>query len=130
MSAPVPARITSAQKSRLATHLSTEYKALISMLGENFHSAVVRMAIQIERIALILSALRLSCVASESDSDFGSAEKVSTNLGRLECSDADYSTAELIGSKLILHMAAAYRLINGDTTELVPAVQTTCQKQP
>jgi len=26
-------------------------------------------------------------------------------------------------------MAAAYRLINGDTIELVPAVQTTCQKQ-
>ena len=121
--------LTAEQKSRLAEHLSTEYKALIAMLGENFHSAVVRMAVQIERIALILSALRLSCVASESDSDFGSAEKVSTNLGRLECSDADYSTAELIGSKLILHMAAAYRLINGDTTELVPAVQTTCQKQ-
>lgn len=121
--------LTADQKKRLAEHLSTEYKALIGMLGENFHSAVVRMAVQIERIALILSALRLSCVASESDSDFGSAEKVSTNLGRLECSDADYATAELIGSKLILHMAAAYRLINGDTTELVPAVQTTCQKQ-
>lgn len=121
--------LTTEQKKRLAEHLSTEYKALIGMLGENFHSAVVRMAVQIERIALILSALRLSCVASESDSDFGSAEKVSTNLGRLECSDADYATAELIGSKLILHMAAAYRLINGDMTELVPAVQTTCQKQ-
>ena len=37
--------------------------------------------------------------------------------------------AELIGSKLILHMAAAYRLINGDTTELVPSIQTTCPKQ-
>ena len=114
--------LTSAQKSRLAAHLSTEYKALISMLGENFHSAVVRMAIQIERIAMILSALRLC-------SQRCSAEQASTIHGRLFCSDADYTTAELIGSKLILHMAAAYRLINGDTTELVPAVQTNCQKQ-
>jgi len=130
--------LTTDQKRRLAEHLSTEYKALISMLGENFHSAVIRMAIQIERIALILTALRLSSqcysteqslsVVSEFDSDFGSAEKVSPNLGRLECSDSDYTTAVLIGSKLILHMAAAYRLINGDTTELVPAIQTTCQK--
>ena len=132
--------LTSAQKSRLASHLSTEYKALISMLGENFHSAVVRMAIQIERIAMILSALRVSCardfherdtlsVVSESDSGISSAEQASTLHSPLFCSDADYTTAELIGSKLILHMAAAYRLINGDTTELIPAIQTTCQKQ-
>jgi len=100
--------LTKDQKRRLAEHLSTEYKALIGMLGENFHSAVVRMAVQIERIALILSALR----------------------GNMEvCSDVDYQTAEMIGNKLILHMAAAYRLINGDSTELVPAIQTTCQKQ-
>lgn len=121
--------LTKEQKRRLAEHLSTEYKALISMLGENFHSAVVRMAVQIERIAMILSGFRLSCVTSESDSDISSAENVSTIHGRFVCSDVDYSTAELIGSKLILHMAAAYRLINGDTTELVPAMQTTCQKQ-
>jgi len=114
--------LTKEQKSRLAAHLSTEYRALISMLGENFHSAVVRMAVQIERIALILSALRLC-------SQRCSAEQASTIHGLLFCSDADYTTAELIGSKLILHLAAAYRLINGDTTELVPAIQTTCQKQ-
>ena len=114
--------LTAEQKSRLAAHLGTEYKALIAMLGENFHSAVVRMAVQIERIALILSALRLC-------SQRCSAEQVSTIHGRFVCSDVDYSTAELIGSKLILHMAAAYRLINGDTTELVPAIQTSCQKQ-
>ena len=107
--------LTKEQKRRLAEHLSTEYKALIGMLGENFHSAIVRMAVQIERIAMILTALRHS--------------PLTVNHSPLFCSDADYTTAELIGSKLILHMAAAYRLINGDTTELVPAVQTTCQKQ-
>ena len=51
--------LTAKQKSRLAEHLSTEYKALIGMLGENFHSAVVRMAVQIERIAMILTAMRM-----------------------------------------------------------------------
>ena len=132
--------LTKEQKRRLAEHLSTEYKALISMLGENFHSAVVRMAVQIERISMILSALRLCsqrCSAEQSssispESDSGSPSLLGARDVRLEnlfCSDADYTTAELIGSKLILHMAAAYRLINGDTTELVPAVQTTCQKQ-
>ena len=99
------------------------------------------MAIQIERIAMILSALRVSCardfherdtlsVVSESDSGSPSLSGArDVRLENLLCSDADYTTAELIGSKLILHMAAAYRLINGDTTELVPSIQTTCQKQ-
>jgi len=111
--------LTPQQKSRLAAHLSTEYDALIRILGDNFHSAVVRMAVQIERIAMILSVLRLA----ENNC------QLSTINCQLVCSDVDYTTAELIGSKLILHMAAAYRLINGDTTELVPAIQTTCQKQ-
>ena len=111
--------LTPQQKSRLAAHLSTEYDALIRILGDNFHSAVVRMAVQIERIAMILSVLRLA----ENNC------QLSTINFQLVCSDVDYTTAELIGSKLILHMAAAYRLINGDTTELVPAIQTTCQKQ-
>ncbi len=122
--------LTAEQKSRLAAHLSTEYAALIRILGTNFHSAVVRMAVQIERIALILSALRSLSVSPESDSGSPSSSGAQdVRLENLVCSDADYSTAELIGSKLILHMAAAYRLINGDTTELVPAIQTNCQKQ-
>ena len=87
-----------------------------------------------------LSALRLcsqrfsaeqsSSVSPESDSGSPSLSGArDVRLENLLCSDVDYTTAELIGSKLILHMAAAYRLINGDTTELVPAIQTTCQKQ-
>jgi len=51
--------------------------ALIRMLGKNFHSVVLRMAIQIERIAMILSALRVSCAR-----DFD--ERVFT------CSDTDF----------------------------------------
>ena len=50
--------LTDAQKERLGEHLQTEYATLISLLGDNFHSAVIRMAVQIERIAMILTAMR------------------------------------------------------------------------
>lgn len=112
--------LTADQKSRLGSHLATQYTTLINLLGANFHSAVIRMAVQIERIAMILSALRLAQSSSR-------ARSVSSEL--LTCSDADYATAELIGNKLILHMASAYKMIAGDKTELVPSVATTCQKQ-
>ena len=100
--------LTDAQKERLGEHLETEYTTLISLLGDNFHSAIIRMAIQIERIAMILSALR----------------------GNLSvCSDEDYETAELIGNRLLLHMAAAYRMINGDEQELVPDIKPLDQRK-
>ena len=100
--------LTDAQKERLGEHLETEYATLIGLLGDNFHSAVIRMAVQIERIALILSALR----------------------GNLEaCSDEDYETAELIGNKLLMHMAAAYRLIDGDAQDVVPEIKPIDQRK-
>ena len=100
--------LTDAQKERLGEHLETEYGTLINLLGDNFHSAVVRMAVQVERIALILSALR---------------ENFS------ECMDTDYETAELIGNKLLLHMAQAYRMIDGDAQDLVPEIKPLDQRK-
>ena len=41
----------------------------------------------------------------------------------------DYATAELIGNKLILHMAAAYRMIKGAELPSVPKIQPLDQKQ-
>ena len=122
--------LTAEQKMRLASHVETEYKALIEMLGQNFHSAVVRMVVQIERIAMILSAMRMG--SGESDSPV--KEERSRILSGttdvvLECLDEDYQTAEMIGGKLILHMAAAYKMIEGDKAELVPAIEMSCQKQ-
>ena len=35
----------------------------------------------------------------------------------------------MIGEKLILHAAVAYKMIEGEKTELVPQVETSCQKQ-
>ena len=133
--------LTSAQKSRLASHLSTEYKALIGMLGENFHSAIVRMAVQIERIAMILTAMRMSSVEQHREQnnrpslvDTSSAELMSESHSDatdkiLQCCDEDYEAAEMIGGKLILHAAVAYKMIEGEKTELVPQVEANCQKQ-
>ena len=84
---------------------------------------ILRMAVHIERIAMILTALRGMSVSSSSSSsrDFSSEP--------LLCSDVDYATAELIGNKLILHMAQAYQLIQGSKPIETPAVKPLDQKQ-
>ncbi|MBQ7259329.1 MAG: hypothetical protein IJS57_05210, partial [Paludibacteraceae bacterium] len=47
----------------------------------------------------------------------------------LHCSDADYQAAEMIGNKLMLHMAAAYKMIKGVEEATVPKVQVLDQRQ-
>ena len=108
--------LTDAQKERLGEHLETEYATLISLLGDNFHSVVVRMAIQIERIAMILTAMRMSGFNPDA-------------MDKVYCTDEDYETAEVIGNKLLLHMAAAYRMIDGKSQELVPEIQPLDQRK-
>ena len=109
--------LTEEQKTRLGEHLETEYGTLIGLLGDNFHSAVVRMAVQIERIALILTALRMGM------------EDFRLKTEDLRCLDEDYQTAEMIGNKLLLHMAAAYRMIDGESQELVPEIKPLDQRK-
>ena len=111
--------LTDAQKERLGEHLETEYGTLIGLLGDNFHSAVIRMAVQVERIAMILSAMRGD--TSEYYSDKTDAV--------LYCSDDDYETAEFIGNKLLLHMASAYRMIDGDAQDVVPEIKPIDQRK-
>ena len=108
--------LTEEQRARLGQHLQNAYPTLIRLLGEDFHSVVLRMAVQIERIAMILSTLRVSCAR-----DFQSRE--------ILCSDQDYATAELIGNKLILHMAEAYQLIKGTERITQPTIKPLDQKQ-
>ncbi len=110
---PVEFSLTPEQRTRLGHHLETAYPALMSQLGENFHSVVLRMAVHIERIAMIITALRALSFPF----------KEGTEIDPLVCSDLDYATAELIGNKLILHMAAAYRMINGAEQPSVPKIQ-------
>lgn len=109
--------LTEAQKERLGEHLETEYGTLIGLLGDNFHSAVIRMAVQIERIAMVLSVMRLE------------PSVISHQYSAFLCSDADYQTAEIIGNRILLHMAAAYRLIDGDAQEVVPEIKPIDQRK-
>ena len=111
--------LTDAQKERLGEHLETEYATLIELLGDNFHSAVIRMAVQIERIAMILSAMR----GIESRLLDGTIDE------RIFCSDEDYETAEMIGNKMLLHIATAYRMIDGDAQEVVPEIKPIDQRK-
>ena len=111
--------LTDGQKERLGEKLETEYHTLIDMLGENFHSTIIRMAVQIERIAMVLSTLR--CVEEPS--------AISRQLSDLLCADEDYETAEMIGSKMLMHMAMAYRMIKGDEQETMPEVKGLDQRK-
>ena len=109
--------LTEEQKERLGEHLETEYGTLIGLLGDNFHSAVVRMAVQIERMAMVLSAMRLEPSA------------ISHQHSAFLCCDEDYEAAEMIGNKMLLHMAAAYRMIDGDAQEVVPEIKPLDQRK-
>ena len=119
-------KLTDDQRTRLGNHLQTAYPTLIRMLGEDFHSVVLRMAIHIERIAMILSALRLCSQRCSAERETSS---IVPDAIRLERSDTDYATAELIGNKLILHMAQAFQLIQGSQQVETPTVKPLDQKQ-
>ena len=119
--------LTDSQKERLGEKLETEYRTLIDMLGENFHSTIIRMAVQIERIALILSAMR-GMSASNADEIDGDRNRPCMG-DTIYCSDQDYETAEIIGSKMLMHMAMAYRMIKGDEQETMPEVKGLDQRK-
>lgn len=123
-------RLTSEQRARLGQHLETAYPTLIRMLGEDFHSVVLRMAVHIERIAMILTALRMS---SELKSQEQNEERNRILSGITDkaflCKDEDYQIAEMIGNKLILHMAQAYQLIKGTEKIVAPTIKPLDQKQ-
>ena len=116
---PIEFQLTEEQRTRLGKHFETAYPTLLSLLGENFHSVVLRMAVQIERIAMILTALRKA----------SSNPLPHSSTNPLICSNQDYALAELIGNKLLLHMAAAYRMIKGAEEVAVPKVQALDQRK-
>ena len=131
--------LTDSQKESLGEKLETEYRTLIDMLGENFHSTVIRMAVQIERIAMVLSAMRGISALSRGA---GNELKPASNVGIIDkgdnrpslvdtiyCSDQDYEAAEMIGSKMLMHMAMAYRMIKGDEQETMPEVKGLDQRK-
>lgn len=123
--------LTDAQKERLGEHLETEYGTLIGLLGDNFHSAVVRMAVQIERMAMVLTAMRGDIPEYNSGIMDGGGSRLSdgTTNERIHCKEEDYETAEMIGNKMLLHMASAYRMIDGDAQDVVPEIKPLDQRK-
>jgi hypothetical protein len=123
--------LTDEQKARLGEHLETEYGTLIGLLGENFHSAVIRMAVQIERIAMVLTVMR----GNMPEYNSGLTDKGQPRIQSQEtdegwfCAEEDFETAEIIGNKLLLHMAAAYRMIDGDAQDVVPEIKPLDQRK-
>ena len=129
-SQPIEFSLTEDQRTRLGQHLQNAYPALISQLGSNFHSLVLRMAVQIERIAMILTALRKgSELTPRAENEGGESDSPIINGDRWLCEDTDYQTAEMIGNKLILHMAAAYRMIKGQSQDTMPKVEVLDQRR-
>ena len=45
------------------------------------------------------------------------------------CANEDYETAEIIGNKMLLHMASAYRMIDGDKQDVVPEIKPLDQRR-
>ena len=122
--------LTDEQKERLGEHLETEYGTLIGLLGDNFHSAVIRMAVQIERIAMVLTAMRRMSASNADETDGENGDKnIAEGRNTFFCRDEDYETAEMIGNKMLLHMAAAYRMIDGDAQEVVPEIKPLDQRK-
>lgn len=123
--------LTDAQKERLGEHLETEYGTLIGLLGDNFHSAVVRMAVQIERMAMVLTAMRGNMPEYNSGIMDGGGSRLpdGTTNERIHCKEEDYEAAEMIGNKMLLHMAAAYRMIDGDAQDVVPEIKPLDQRK-
>ena len=123
--------LTDDQKVRLGAHLETEYGTLIGLLGDNFHSAVIRMAVQIERIAMILTAMRgdstLTRRAANEEGMSGYTPDAMYKV--ILCTDEDYETAEIIGNKMLLHIATAYQMIDGEAQECVPEIKPLDQRK-
>ena len=64
----------------------------------------------------------------EADEERSRIQSLQTDEGWY-CRDEDYETAEMIGNKMLLHMAAAYRMIDGDAQEVVPEIKPLDQRK-
>ncbi|MCQ2311783.1 MAG: DUF3987 domain-containing protein [Paludibacteraceae bacterium] len=113
-------RLTAEQARLLGQVMEKEYKEYVRVLGDGFHASVVRNGINVMRIAAILTALRhCSSLSSTNVSDISEP---------LICSDTDFQTAMVIGTKLLLHAADAYNQIATADREAVPSIKGSYQK--
>lgn len=130
LQSPILFRWTQSQAEELGRTFREEGLSLMEKLGPNFHSCVARTAVNTERIAMILTALRL-LDHLDTNLPFPLAEGV---LGKgdggkgLLCSDADYRAAAVIGQKLLFHVADAYTQVGADNEVAIPAARKSLQR--
>ena len=121
-------RLTAEQASLLGQVMEKEYKEYVRVLGDGFHASVVRNGINVMRIASVLSALRKgSDIAEnpESPDRYAIPEKA----GEIVCTEEDFQTAMVIGTKMLLHAADAYNQITEENKEAVPSIKGSYQKE-
>lgn len=132
---PVLFRFTAEQAEELGQTFREEGLALMEKLGPNFHSCVARTAVNTERIAMVLTALRN--VNDNTDADANVNEDVNVNVNVNEnikegtvwvCDERDYRAAAIIGQKLLFHIADAYTQVGADEEEAIPKAKKSLQR--
>lgn len=131
---PIRFTFTREQAADLGHAFYTQSQPLIQTLGGNFHQSVARTAVHTLRIVMILTMLRNMDNIITDDSDhplplLGKGYGEAGGKGLLVCSDEDYRTARLIGTKLLLHAADAYAQIGADLQDAIPRTRFSLQQQ-
>lgn len=121
--APVLFQFTPEQAAELGQIFRKEGLSLMEKLGPNFHSCVARTAVNTERIAMILTALR----SIHSSSNDEGREDIKEGTVWV-CDERDYRAAAIIGQKLLFHIADAYTQVGADEEEAIPAARKSLQR--
>ena len=130
-------RLTTEQASLLGQVMEKDYKEYVRVLGDGFHATVVRNGINVMRIAAVLSALRLinSDISETTVNDIAENPEspdrcaIPEKAGEMVCTEEDFQTAMVIGTKMLLHAADAYNQITEENKEAVPSIKGSYQKE-
>lgn len=126
---PVLFRFTAEQAEELGQTFREEGLALMEKLGANFHSCVARTAVNTERIAMVLTALRNVNVDDDVDGDVDEDANENIKEGTVwVCDERDYRAAAIIGQKLLFHIADAYTQVGADEEEAIPTARKSLQR--
>lgn len=122
-STPILFQFTPEQAAELGQTFREEGLSLMEKLGPNFHSCVARTAVNTERIAMILTAMR---GLTPDPSPVGEGEMDGNHVW--VCDERDYRTAAIIGQKLLFHIADAYTQVGADEEDAIPAARKSLQR--
>lgn len=124
---PIRFSLTPEQAKTIGHTFYSDSLALMPRLGQNFHQSVARMTVHTLRIAHILTLLRFLNDDPACSKRLAEDFEICSRKG-LFCSDQDFSTALLIGRKLLLHAADAFTQINADRSDAIPAARGSFQQ--